>query len=183
MEEQLKSIQSLLRKLVDGNNQAGSTGIFFKYNGCQYACHSASVIWSTHGCRQHFIIIYLNSSPIVFDILQIFIEGMQFLDYKQKVKVWRKLVTNSIPAEKYDLLQFGELTVTDKYSIVLDALGLEIQSKSDGADELKKEGKNHPVKMARTDLHIINKMKRTRRMFVLGARQKGTMFSQTVFSA
>ena len=36
MEEQLKSIQSLLRKLVDGNNQAGSTGIFFKYNGCQY---------------------------------------------------------------------------------------------------------------------------------------------------
>ena len=47
---------------------------------------------------------------------------MQFLDYKQKVKVWRKLVTDSIPAEKHDLLQFGELTVTDEYSVVLDAL-------------------------------------------------------------
>ena len=54
---------------------------------------------------------------------------MRFVDYKQKVMVWRKLVMDSIPSEKQGLMLLGELPLKDKFGglqgMVIDNLGIE----------------------------------------------------------
>ena len=67
-------------------------------------------------------------------------EGMSFLDYKQKVSVWRRLICDSIPSEKMGLLLLGELPTKDKYgglqSIVIDNLGVDLLARPEGVDTL-----------------------------------------------
>ena len=68
------------------------------------------------------------------------VEGMRFVDYKQKVMVWRKLVMDSIPSEKQGLMLLGELPLKDKFGgfqgMVIDNLGIEALNEADGVDKL-----------------------------------------------
>ena len=65
---------------------------------------------------------------------------MRFVDYKQKVMVWRKLVMDSIPSEKQGLMLMGELPLKDKFGgfqgMVIDNLGIEALNEADGVDKL-----------------------------------------------
>ena len=67
-------------------------------------------------------------------------EGMSFVDFKQKVMVWRKLISDSIPTEKQGLMLLGELPTKDKFGglqgMVIDNIGLDNLSEHDGVDQL-----------------------------------------------
>ena len=69
-----------------------------------------------------------------------FTEGMNFLEFKQKVTVWRKLIPDSIPKNKQGLMLLGELPVKDKFGglqgIVMDKLSMETLAEDDGIDRL-----------------------------------------------
>ena len=58
---------------------------------------------------------------------------MRFVDYKQKVMVWRKLVMDSIPSEKQGLMLLGELPLKDKFG---GLQGIEALNEADGVDKL-----------------------------------------------
>ena len=68
------------------------------------------------------------------------VEGMSFVDFKQKVTVWRRLVSDAIPAAKQGLMLLGELPVKDKFGglqgIIIDNIGLEVLSQPTGVDIL-----------------------------------------------
>ena len=65
---------------------------------------------------------------------------MSFVDFKQKVTVWRRLESDAIPAAKQGLMLLGELPVKDKFGglqgIIIDNIGLEVLSQPIGVDIL-----------------------------------------------
>ena len=69
-----------------------------------------------------------------------FTEGMNFLEFKQKVTVWRKLIADSIPKNKQGLMLLGELPVKDKFGglqgIAMDKLSMETLAEDDGIEKL-----------------------------------------------
>ena len=65
---------------------------------------------------------------------------MSFVEFKQKVTVWKSLVSDSIPKEKQGLMLLGELPMKDKYGglqgIVIDNVGIDVISSATGCDML-----------------------------------------------
>ena len=66
---------------------------------------------------------------------------MSFIEFKQNVTVWKKLVSDSIPKEKQGLMLLGELPMKDKYGglqgIAIDNIGIDVISSAIGCDILR----------------------------------------------
>ena len=127
MEKQLESIHRLLGRLVGGNHdgQIGVTGTPTSSNsspsdstpGMLDTLPQSSRQPTVTGSIMQPVVSFARSSA--YTSVPKISEGMQFLDYKQKVKVWRKLVSDTIPAEKQGLLLLGELPLVTNMEVCM----------------------------------------------------------------
>ena len=156
MESQLGQMQKLLEMLV-GDKQASVSSsvaevpvsVSSHLNAASVQTPSSGQNSTGGGERSSTSTTFSNIMPISsvsmsrstsFCSIPKIMEGMSFVDFKQKVMVWRKLISDSIPPEKQGLMLLGELPTKDKFGglqgMVIDNIGLEILSEHDSVDQL-----------------------------------------------
>ena len=149
MQAQLSNVEKLLQSLVGKQNagaEANATNAIDDSNNTppQVSISSAGTIPVGGGMPEVAAVPTQMNFSRSSSYIQIpkFGDGMSYVEFKQKVIVWKNLVSDSIPKEKQGLMLLGELPTKDKYGglqgIAIDNVGIEKISSATGADDLMK---------------------------------------------